>query len=71
MTEHIARQILADLSYSLEEREDARLWLKQRRLFPGDGEWWRSGAWRESPAAVDHSEHLTGTIGELLAAKSA
>jgi len=37
MTETIARRTAADPACSPEERRLARLWLRQRRLFPGDG----------------------------------
>lgn len=69
MTENIARHIAADPVVSPEERRLARLWLCQRRLFPGDGGWWRQEAWRESQALVDRPQPLVGTIAELLSAK--
>ena len=69
MTENIARHIMIDPASSPEERRHARLWLRQRRLFPGDGRWWREEAWRESQALVDRPGRLTGTIAELLEAK--
>lgn len=69
MTEGIARRIIGDSTYSPEERRLARLWLRQRRLFPGDGRWWRQEAWRQSPAVTDTPGRLMGSIAELLAAK--
>ena len=70
MTENSARHIATDPSSSPEERRHARLWLRQRRLFPGDGRWWYGESWRESPAVVDRVIRLTGTIAELLEAKA-
>ena len=69
MTENIARHIMIDPASSPEERRHARLWLRQRRLFPGDRSWWRQEAWRESPAVTDTPGRLMGSIAELLAAK--
>lgn len=70
MTENIARRIMMDPACSPEQRRMARLWLRQRRLFPGDGAWWHQEEWRQSPAMMDRPERLVGTVAELLEMKA-
>lgn len=56
MTPTIARQIQTSPGYTQEERRLARLWLRQRQLFPGDGD-----------LLADETGRLTVTIGEVIA----
>jgi hypothetical protein len=58
MTSVIAQRIIASPDYSAEERRLARLWLRQRQLFRGDG---------RLMERLTESGRLTVSIGEVIA----